>query len=130
VYADELSQRAIMAGIRAGHVFIDVDGTRDRILEVSASSGGRTARMGDALRVADGTAQVSLHAVAAAGGRWRVVEDGKALDGVLAEPISAADARASLRVPVTPGRHWLRVEVRSADGRRTWLIGNPVYLEG
>jgi hypothetical protein len=130
VWASELSQAAILEGIRAGHVFIDVEGAPDRLLEVAAASGARSARMGDRLVVADGSAAFTLRAVGVEGGRWRLVEDGKTLRGLAETPIDSSDSGASFTLPVAPGHHWLRVEVRSADGRKTLLIGNPVYLEG
>src|ERR1700751_5683790 len=43
VHANELSMPAILAGIRAGHVFIDVQGTRDRMLDLTASAGQQSA---------------------------------------------------------------------------------------
>jgi hypothetical protein len=49
VYAAELSTPAILAGVRAGHVFIDLAGTRDRLLEVTARAGDQVAHMGDLL---------------------------------------------------------------------------------
>jgi hypothetical protein len=52
VYTADLSTPAIRDGIRAGHVFIDLAGTRDRIIEVSARAGSRTAQSGDSLDAA------------------------------------------------------------------------------
>jgi len=53
VWAEELSIPAIVAGLRAGHVFISEgpDGPR---VELTAEAGGRRAAMGDALPVASG----------------------------------------------------------------------------
>ena len=51
VQAADLSTPSILAGLRAGHVFIDTEGTRDRVLEYSASAGDRSAAMGDTLPV-------------------------------------------------------------------------------
>ena len=56
VYAAELSTPAILDGIRAGHVFIDVAGTRDRLLEITARAGGKSAVAGDELDAASGEA--------------------------------------------------------------------------
>jgi hypothetical protein len=127
VHAAELSERAVLDAIRAGHVFIDVDGSRDRILEVTAAAGGAEAQMGDALKTAEGV-RVSVHAQNVKGARWRVTEDGRRLALLDAAAIDSDDAHAGFSLPAEPGPHWLRVDVRSADDRRTLLIGNPIYL--
>jgi hypothetical protein len=54
VYADNLSERAILDGIRAGHVFVSQSPQGPR-LELTASTGKQTAMMGDALDVDTGT---------------------------------------------------------------------------
>ena len=48
VYADNLSQDAILAGLRAGRVFVDVLGTRDRLLDVSLSGRSLSIRVAHA----------------------------------------------------------------------------------
>jgi hypothetical protein len=47
IYARKLTEEAILNGIRAGQVFIDLEGTPTRTLEFSANAGGTTASMGD-----------------------------------------------------------------------------------
>ena len=54
VYASKLSTPAILDGIRAGHVFLDVAGTHDRLLEVTAHADARIAHAGDMLNAAAG----------------------------------------------------------------------------
>src|SRR4051812_10549827 len=49
VHATELSQAAVMEGIRKGHVFVDVGGSPAGLLEVEAEAGGQRVEMGDAL---------------------------------------------------------------------------------
>jgi predicted metal-dependent phosphoesterase TrpH len=49
VQAKELSVAGILDGMRAGHVFVDVTGSRNRILEVEAQTAGASAHMGDAI---------------------------------------------------------------------------------
>ena len=127
VHAAELSQRAILAAIRAGHVFVDVQGSRDRLLEVTAEAGGRVAAMGDALSLpAGGRLSLQIHAAHAAGGRLAVSGD---LPLDLADlEVRGEDERRILDVVADGRRHWLRVDVRGPDGR-LWLLGNPIYLE-
>jgi hypothetical protein len=126
VYAEELSVPAILDGIRAGHVFIDVEGTRDRAMDLTATARGGAGHAGDAVEAAKGeTVHLNLQVTNAAGGRVRWIEDGKEMDG------DAAIASAAQDVPLAwtsdGGRHWIRAEVTDANGK-LWLVGNPVYI--
>ncbi len=107
VFARNLSQDAVLAGIRAGRVFIDVQGTRNRLLDVSQTAGRLTIRV--------------THAV---GGKITLV-------GSSAPPLPERDPLGddetlAVQLP-TDAKGWLRVEVRGPDGA-LWLLGNPVYL--
>lgn len=128
VHADALSMPAILEGIRAGHVFVDVQGSGNRMLELHATATGDEASMGDALPAKAGAVvRFTIHATHAAGGRAVAVLDGKRLlradDGKLA----GDDARLDFDWTSDGKPHWLRVEVRAADGA-PWLYGNPIYL--
>jgi len=128
VYASELSTPAILNGIRAGHVFIDLGGTRDRMLEFSASADGAQAQAGDAMQAKNGAeVQFHLHVTHAAGGKVRWIEDGKEVSGSGSAEITSEDQQSSLPWTSDGGRHWFRAEVTGADGKR-WLVGNPVYV--
>jgi hypothetical protein len=121
VHAEGLSTEAILAGLRAGRVFIDLDGTRDRMLDLTATTGGRKAVMGGALAVKAGqavafTATVSNLDIA----RLEVIQDG-AKAAVAISPAGEFSIRAGRRAS------WVRVNVRDAAGRLL-LIGNPIYL--
>ncbi|WP_293898300.1 CehA/McbA family metallohydrolase [Phenylobacterium sp.] len=123
VHAEALSQDAVLAAIRAGHVFVDVQGTRDRLLEVRAEAGGQTAEMGDGLK-AGAPVRLSVHVAGGAGGRLAFAGPGAA--GLAsAEPLQG-DERRTFDVPAL-ARGWLRVDVRGPDGA-LWLLGNPIYL--
>jgi hypothetical protein len=127
VHAAALSQPAILAAIRAGHVFVDITGSHGRLLEVSATSGGQTAEMGDALSAPAGaTIRVSVHVTHAAGASLSLAGDGpkpKLADARLASD----DENRGFEVSGDGRRHWLRIDVRGPDGQ-LWLLGNPVYL--
>ncbi|HEY2356681.1 MAG TPA: CehA/McbA family metallohydrolase [Phenylobacterium sp.] len=127
VHAAELTQPAILAAIRAGHVFVDTTGSRDRTLDVTAASAGRAAEMGDALAAPAGAPiRVTIHVTHAAGGSLSLVGDGpkpKLADATL----PGDDETRSFEVASDGRRHWLRVDVRGPDGR-LWLLGNPIYL--
>lgn len=122
-----LSQDAILQAIRAGHVFVDVKGSRDRILEVTAKAGGVEAQMGDGLAAPAGAAVEILVRVAhVPGGRLSLA--GPAAPRVSGElGLAGAEATRTLTLSGDGSRQWLRVDVRDADGRLV-LLGNPIYL--
>ena len=107
VFAGNLSQDAIFAGIRAGRVFIDVQGTRNRLLDVS--------------QAAD---KLTIHVSHAAGGKITLV--GPGAPTMPARDLMGDDEALTIQLPVD-SKGWLRVEVRGPDGA-LWLLGNPVYL--
>ena len=127
VHARELSMPAIMAGIRAGHVFIDVQGTRDRMLDLTAQAGQQSAEMGDALTVPAG-AQVrfTVKATTPEGAKVEIIVDGKPW-----QPGVDLSVHGSLDRPfdwTSDGqRHWIRANVRGTAGELL-LVGNPIYL--
>jgi hypothetical protein len=123
VHARELSMAAILEGIRAGHVFIDTEGTSDRTIDLEASVGADKAGMGDELKAGSG-ADVNVRASmkAPAGSKLAILLDGKPLPNATT---SAPTVDAHLAADGKP--HWLRAEVHAPDGRLL-LLGNPVYL--
>ena len=127
VHAAELSQPAILAAIRAGHVFVDITGSRDKRLEVTATSGGRTAEMGDTIPAPAGQpVRVTIRVSHAAGGSLSLAGDGpkpKLADASL----PGDDETRSFEVSGDGRAHWLRIDVRGPDGK-LWLLGNPIYL--
>jgi hypothetical protein len=128
VYATELSTPAILNGIRAGHVFIDVAGTRDRILDVTAQTANQIVHAGDALQTAQGDpVNFEAHVTAAAGGTLRWVEDGRGITPPTNSDVS--QPQQTIPFPWTSDglRHWFRAEVDGPDGK-PWLIANPVYI--
>lgn len=124
VHARELSMEGIMDGIRAGHVFIDAEGTKDRMLEVTATAADATAHMGDALAVGPGQRMhvaVGTHAVE--GTQAIATVDGKAW----ATKAVAADGSATFDWKSNGKTHWLRVDIRDTTGKLL-LLGNPIYI--
>lgn len=127
VRAAELSQPAILAAIRKGHVFIDVTGSRDRVLEVSARAGALGAQMGDELRAPPGgKLALKVRVAGVPGGRAVLAGHGAVPVGEADLAITSSDHTIDLEL-TSAGRGWLRVDVRSADGKLV-LIGNPIYL--
>ena len=127
VYAAELSAPAILDGIRAGHVFIDVTGSRDRVLEVSARDGAHEAHAGDLLDAArSDTVRIEAHVLNAAGAKMRWIVDGQEAHNGGTE-ITSADQIPTLEWTSDGRRHWIRAEVIGPDDK-LWLLGNPVYI--
>lgn len=120
VYAEALSTPAILAGIRSGRVFIDVEGTRDRMLDLEAVSDGRRAMMGETLRAGR---RVSVTA------RIAGVDKGKAV--LIANGTELHALPVAPNLTFEPDRAaacgWVSVNVAATDGKPL-LIGNPIYV--
>jgi hypothetical protein len=127
VQAAELSERAILAGIRAGNVFIDIEGTPNRLLEMTATSGGETATMGGSLKVSMAAAiHFSVHTTHSNGARIEVIEDSHPISHMSDPGIRGDDARQSFDVAGDGRHHWIRINVRSSENHLL-LVGNPIY---
>lgn len=128
VRSNELSPAAILAAIRAGHVFVDVEGSRDRLLEVAATLGDAQAQMGDSLQAPVGArVRISVHVQGVEGAVLSLAGDGAVL-AILDDPtIRKTDDLKTFDLVSDGARRWLRVDVRSTSGR-SLLLGNPIYL--
>ena len=127
VYAQNLSEPSILEGIRAGHVFIDLAGTKDRLLEVTAKTGSLTAHMGDGLEAAkDVVVSFDVHVANVAGGTVVLLADGKEIPA--ADLAVSGDDQTKHVLWTSDGkRHWIRANVKGLHGE-WWLVGNPVYV--
>lgn len=130
VHARELSMPAILDGLRSGNVFVDVQGSRDRAMSMSATAGARTVVMGGEIVLARGeTAHFELRTEQARGARVVLWVDGREAS-LLAQPVAASASQAFAFDWTGDGNHhWLRADVRGPDGK-LWLVGNPVYVRG
>jgi len=128
VWAHSLSTSAILDGILRGHVFIDVMGSTDRVLEFSVDSQDQRATMGDSLQVSEGApVAFEVHAKSAAGGVVEVLQDGVPVALIADNRINQPDRTFSFQWKCKSGRHWFRINVRGEDGK-LWLVGNPIYF--
>lgn len=129
VHARELSAAAVLEAIRAGHVFVDVWGSPDGLLEVTARAGEARAEMGDVLPAAAGQAvEVEAHVAGAPAGA-RLVASGPGAELLAQREVAvvAGESRTAFSFTANGTSRWLRLDLRGADGRLL-LIGNPVYL--
>ncbi|WP_395403481.1 CehA/McbA family metallohydrolase [Pseudoduganella sp. UC29_106] len=124
VYAPELSQLAILQGIRAGHVFVDVTGAGTGLLDVRA----REAMMGDALAASAG-ARVPFRVQVSGmrGAQLRVTDNGRVIQPLRDAAIGGDESRLAFDYASDGQPHWVRIDVVSAEGKLL-LLGNPVYL--
>ncbi|UIJ47100.1 CehA/McbA family metallohydrolase [Sphingomonas cannabina] len=125
VHARELSLRGIQDGIRAGNVFIDVEGTRDRLLEVEASTGSQRAVMGGELKPT-GTVTLAVHVVGTQGGAIELITNGTPVQSART-PVTSADQHTTLMLGPAQPCGWVSVNVVLSSGKPA-LIGNPIYL--
>jgi hypothetical protein len=124
VHAQSLAQHAVLDAIRAGHVYLDLAGSRNRLLEYTASTSERTAEMGDILRAERGnTVQLSVHTANVLGDSLELAEDGRPL----AQKTIDESGANSFDWASDGARHWLFFTVRSAAGELL-LIGNPIFV--
>jgi hypothetical protein len=128
VYAVNLSERAILDGIRAGHVFVDVQGSRNRAIDLAATANLQTVTMGDSISASAGTnVHLALTLDNLEEAKAELIIDGNVL------PFgdhAAISSRHEIRqfVQVSDGKkHWIRANVRAQDGQLL-ILGNPIYL--
>jgi hypothetical protein len=130
VEATELSETAIMAGILAGRVAIDLDGAKDRSLDFVARLGEASACMGDEIFAPAGVVvefEVQVRGVEA--GRLEVIVDGVVTEGPSDPTLDKSFADPTFNFTADGADHWIRLNVRDRAGRLI-LIGNPIYLNG
>jgi len=134
VWAEDLSIPAIVAGLRAGHVFIS-EGPQGPFVELTAEVDGQRAMMGDALSVPEGApVRLTCFVQGGAGCLLRVVSARR----VLQTEVPSDDFAWTWEV-VPEGDLYFRPEVidppeASLDEEpaalMTRALGNPIYLTG
>jgi hypothetical protein len=96
--------------------------------ELTARAGGERAMMGDSLRAPAGASvKFALRVVRAEGARVVVLLDGEPAALLKDGRVGSDDAQHDFSWSSDGKRHWLRVDVRSAEGKLL-LLGNPIYL--
>jgi hypothetical protein len=127
-YAQELSEHAILDAIRTGHVFIDVEGTKDRIVEFEGKTDSNNASMGDSINAPVGQkVHFMVRMIALQGAYPEVIEDGQPTDLIDKSAFNKLDETREFEYLSDGKRHWFRVNARSTDGSLL-IVGNPIYL--
>jgi hypothetical protein len=128
VYAANLSTPAILAGIRSGHVFVDLTGSRNRAVDLTAKCNGLETHMGSVFDAVKGAqVEFDVQTVGVESGRVELIEDGKPMQNAVSP--SAPDMSGVVHASWTSDgdRHWFLAQVIGPDGK-LWLLGNPVYV--
>jgi hypothetical protein len=135
VEANELSVPAILDGIRRGRVFIDLTGSRDRIVDIDArvtasknQPSEKGTPMGDILTAAAGDIiAFRVHVTDCPGAAIHVFVDGREAPPIRPIEVGFGTGDFPFNWTNSGGRHWVRVEVRDANGS-LMLISNPIYI--
>ncbi|MBC54267.1 MAG: phosphotransferase [Gammaproteobacteria bacterium] len=128
VFAQTLSQIDLLAGLRQGRAFIDLEGTSDRLLDLQAASGANVAMMGDTVPAGRGeNVTVAVTASQIPGASIALYHNGTPI--ATSDQVISSDHQmtATVTVAATGEPEWFRAEVISAEGR-VLLLSNPVYV--
>lgn len=126
VFASELSETAILAGLKAGHVYIRTRGPNGPHVELTAEDRqGRRFLMGDevSVRQPGETIALTVWVKDGAGQKIEIVKNGET-EGA-AVPVTSNDFRTTVRISAYD-RAWYRVTLR--DDRGITVITNPIYI--
>lgn len=128
VYARDLSQIAILDGVRSGRVFVDLAGRPGTSVDLSASAGTSTAVMGELLQVAENEdVHLTISVSGVSGGDVELVSGtGGSLQP---EPLSISTEQEQISIVISSLKikKWLRVNIRNSDGQLV-LISNPIFF--
>ncbi|MGU3391141.1 CehA/McbA family metallohydrolase [Sphingomonas sp. M1A8_2b] len=130
VYATDLSQAAILAGVRSGRVFVDLEGAHPgRVLDLSASvdPGAITVMGGTLTRRSRQAIHGFVHVAGADGDVVDLIVDGVHRPLPNEGRIAGSDAKLAFTIGAGHAVRWMRADIRTAGGRRV-LIGNPIYV--
>ena len=124
VYADALTEAALLEGIRAGRVVIKTRGPGGPDLEFAVPAFG--ASMGDVVRLAAPT-QVTFRVAVrrARGQRVVLIHNGRDAGGASDAVQDSGEVTLDFPVRVLPG-DWVRVNLRDDAG--ITAMGNPIYF--
>jgi hypothetical protein len=117
-----VDEQAVIAAIRAGHVYSTVDALGGpAAMSFTATSGSATAAGGDVLPLA-GPIALRVEVQAPPGAMVGVIRDGSVLETRTGPLVELAD-------PATPAVYRVEVSLPGAPGRPAvpWMVSNPIY---
>jgi len=124
IRARELSEDALLEGIRTGQVYVRTRGPEGPVLELTATAGDRQVATGEivAASIASPLA-LSIRTEGAAGQRLQIVRH-----GTVAATLDVASDRATLSHAMTlSSGQWVHVRLRDAQG--ITAFSNPIYVK-
>ena len=128
VYARDLSQIAILDGVRSGRVFVDLAGRPGTSVDLSATAGESSAVMGGRLQVAeDQEVHLTIAVSGVAGGRVELVSGTAGLSGLTDLSITTNEENIELSFKKSELKNWIRVNIRNLYGDIV-LISNPIFF--
>ena len=123
VWARELSEAALLEGLRSGRAYIRTRGADGPAVDLSASLGATQAAMGGTLAVgASGVVELRVETSGAAGETAELVKNGIVAATV---PLAGSPASFTHALALKPG-DWTNLRLRDAAG--VTAISNPVYV--
>jgi hypothetical protein len=124
IHAEALSEAALLAGIRAGRVYIKTRGPDGPDLRFDVPAHG--AFMGDVVRLSS-PARVGfrVQVIGAEGQRVDIIRNGEVHTTLVAAPLASNVETHMVTLEVAPG-DWVRVDVRDDEG--ITVMGNPIYF--
>jgi len=118
VYAEELSEKAILDALRLGHSYISAG---PELLMTAETASGKTAMVGDLLPDESVTISVT----------WNDAHDGDVLyilmDGKVYEELPVKESGEHTVLIDAGQAKWINVELRDAT-RDMWALTNPIYF--
>ena len=129
VFANQLSQKGILDGVRSGRVFVDLTGHSGARLDLTAVGPDSTVHMGGTLSLRQGqSGELTIDLADLSSGQIQLVLGRNAPGIVLQDPVIDSLYRLrKIKLPYAPEPYWVRVNVRDAAGA-LMLISNPVYI--
>ena len=122
IFAEALSEAALLAGIRSGRVYVRTRGPEGPALDLTATTADRTASMGGVLRLGGAAPlQLGVKIERAAGQQAEIVIDGRLVQSL---DVPAETSNLSVNVTMAPGQ-WLHLRLRDAMGITAFT--NPIY---
>jgi len=121
VYAEELSERAILAAVRQGHLYL----SSGPMLKLEASAAGRQAIMGDVLPAGSGALELAI--------QWSGCPESARLDYIIDGAVyqSLCPVESGERTITIDGAkvHWALLTLRDSAGVML-AVTNPIYFDG
>lgn len=123
IFANQLSEAALLDGIRAGRVYVRTRGPEGPRLELTGAVSDATVQTGGVMKVAAGGAplRLTIHAAGAEGQRVEIVRNGEVVTTLT---VDTADQQLSLTLTLTAGQ-WVHARLRDAKGITAFT--NPIY---